>query len=174
MTPIHEIILLLLHNYDLHCYESCNIGYAGYLLYNHCERVIRHLGATTHSWGPLCLGGFAIWQWWVVVVWMWFSLTPKINFIKVFFKKYLFLSYVYECFAWWPQRSEEGIRSSGTRVTDGYELLCGYWEMSLTPPPKSNWRFQLLSQCLQPLPKSLRISALRSARKSVLAGRILS
>lgn len=28
---------------------------------------------------------------------------------------------------------KEAIKSSGTRVTDGYESLCGYWESNLGP-----------------------------------------
>jgi hypothetical protein len=29
------------------------------------------------------------------------------------------------------KRSAEGVRSFGTRVTDGCELLCGCWELNL-------------------------------------------
>lgn len=32
-----------------------------------------------------------------------------------------------------PQRSEAGIKSSRTGVTDGYGLLCGCWELNLGP-----------------------------------------
>ena len=56
----------------------------------------------------------------------------------------LFLFYVYVCFAWvyayalharWWRRPEEGFESgsSGIRVTDGCEPLCGYQELNLGP-----------------------------------------
>jgi hypothetical protein len=32
-----------------------------------------------------------------------------------------------------PQKSEVGIGSSGTGIIDGYELLCGCWELNLGP-----------------------------------------
>lgn len=35
--------------------------------------------------------------------------------------------------AWWPQRPEEGIGSSGTRVTDGSLLLCLLWDSNPDP-----------------------------------------
>lgn len=35
--------------------------------------------------------------------------------------------------SWCHQRPEEGIKSLGTRVTNFYELPCGYWEPNLGP-----------------------------------------
>lgn len=31
---------------------------------------------------------------------------------------------------WYPQRSEDGIKSSGTVLTDSCQSLCGYWEQT--------------------------------------------
>lgn len=38
--------------------------------------------------------------------------------------------YVHYMLTWCPQRSEEGVGSSGTRVIDGFELPCGGWELN--------------------------------------------
>lgn len=35
--------------------------------------------------------------------------------------------YVNQVYIWYPQRSEEGIRSTGNGVMDDDKLLCGYW-----------------------------------------------
>jgi hypothetical protein len=34
---------------------------------------------------------------------------------------------------WYPQRPEEGIRSSNSGVTYGYEPPCGFWELNSSP-----------------------------------------
>jgi hypothetical protein len=41
---------------------------------------------------------------------------------------YMFVYWLYVQCPWKP---EEGITSSGTGVTDGCEMLCGYWEPNL-------------------------------------------
>ena len=33
---------------------------------------------------------------------------------------------------WYPQRTEEGVRTPGTGITDSCEPLCGYWELNLS------------------------------------------
>jgi hypothetical protein len=38
---------------------------------------------------------------------------------------------VYHLQSWCPQKPEEGIRFPGFGVTDGCELLCGFWELNL-------------------------------------------
>lgn len=55
--------------------------------------------------------------------------------------KIIILFYVHGCFAsmknlmhvWCPWRSEEGIRSPETGVTDGWEPQCECWELNLGP-----------------------------------------
>ena len=39
--------------------------------------------------------------------------------------------YVLNVNVWWPRGSEEDIRSSWTWITDGQELLCRFWELSI-------------------------------------------
>ena len=41
-------------------------------------------------------------------------------------------AYLYHMYVWYLQRSEEGIRSPGTGVRDGYEGSCGCWELTLS------------------------------------------
>lgn len=41
--------------------------------------------------------------------------------------------YGYSEYAWCPQRSERGIRSSGTIITDGCGLPYGFWELNQYP-----------------------------------------
>lgn len=42
--------------------------------------------------------------------------------------------YVNHVYAWWPQRSGEGVGSPGTGVTGGFKLLCGCWDLNPGPP----------------------------------------
>lgn len=45
---------------------------------------------------------------------------------------------VYHAGTWCLWKSEEGIGSSGTRVTDGYKLLCRCWDSYLGPLHKQD------------------------------------
>lgn len=36
----------------------------------------------------------------------------------------------------YPQRPGKGVRPPGTRVADGWKLLCGFWESQLGPLEK--------------------------------------
>ena len=40
---------------------------------------------------------------------------------------------VYHVHTWCPGKSEDGVESSGARVTDSCELSCGCWELNLDP-----------------------------------------
>lgn len=74
-----------------------------------------------------------------------------------FFEVYLSLFYAYDCFVcmkvclytkrlcflW---RIEEGIKSPGTGVADGCELLCGSWEQN--PGPLAEWVMLLMGEPL--------------------------
>lgn len=39
--------------------------------------------------------------------------------------------------AWWYTNPEEGIRFLRTRITDGFELPCGHWELKPGPLEES-------------------------------------
>lgn len=40
--------------------------------------------------------------------------------------------YMYHMHVWYPERLEEdGVRAPGTRVTDGFEPACGYWDAGI-------------------------------------------
>lgn len=41
--------------------------------------------------------------------------------------------HVYHMHVWWYINPEEGIRFLGTRITDGFELPCGHWELKPGP-----------------------------------------
>lgn len=41
--------------------------------------------------------------------------------------------YVYVSYVYCPWRSEEGLRSPGTGLTDSFELLHGWWERNSGP-----------------------------------------
>ena len=41
--------------------------------------------------------------------------------------------YVYHIHVWCPYKTEESVKSLGTRVMDGYKPPYGYWEPNLSP-----------------------------------------
>lgn len=40
---------------------------------------------------------------------------------------------MYNTLAWYSRKPERGIKSSGSKVTESWELLCRYWESNLGP-----------------------------------------
>lgn len=40
---------------------------------------------------------------------------------------------LYNAYAWGVQRPEESVESPGTGASDGFELLCGRWDLNLAP-----------------------------------------
>lgn len=55
---------------------------------------------------------------------------------------------VYHMCVWCSQRSKEGMGFPGTRVTNGYEMPCGSWELS--PPLQYQHAFLTTEPALQP------------------------
>jgi hypothetical protein len=70
------------------------------------------------------------------------------------------------------RRPEEGIRSSGTRITEGCLLLCGHWE-SNPGSPKSPKYSELLNHFSSPEAEILDFAAGRNfTMSSLLRGRL--
>ena len=61
------------------------------------------------------------------------SLNSSFKWIQIVNVMYILPHYVQHTFARWPQRSEKGVGSSGTGVTDGCEPPCKCWELNLGP-----------------------------------------